>query len=59
MNISNPDITADEYLRREISVWGEDYVYDLIDRGYTPVKLSNGKWSWLYTGQVSVVTSTS
>lgn len=38
---------ANEFIKREIHVWGEDYVDDLFDKGYVPVKLSNSKWSWL------------
>ena len=40
------DITADEFIKREYRVWGEDYIDDLIERGYTPFYI-NGKWTWL------------
>ena len=36
-----------EFIKSEIAVWGEDYVFDLIDRGYTPVQLViNGSLRW-------------
>ena len=38
---------ANEFIKREIAVWGEDEIDYLIESGYVPVKLSNGKWSWL------------
>ena len=46
---SNDTITADEFIKREYRIWGEEYIDDLINGGYTPVLLSNGKWSWLYS----------
>jgi hypothetical protein len=40
-------MTADEFIKYEISVWGEDYVDNLLDRGYTPVQLvMYGKLRW-------------
>jgi hypothetical protein len=41
--------TADEFVKSEIFVWGEDYIFDLIDKGYVPTLLEeNGslKWTW-------------
>ena len=40
-------IEANEFVKRYATVWGEDVVDDLFDRGYVPVKLSTGKWAWL------------
>jgi hypothetical protein len=53
MATSDTDITADEFIRRYIAVWGEDEVDYLIESGYIPVQLSNGKWTWLYTTAVT------
>jgi hypothetical protein len=44
----NMMITQDEFVKREIAVWGEDYVYDLIDRDFTPVLLNGNKWVWKF-----------
>lgn len=41
-------ITQDEFVKRETAVWGEEYVFDLIDRGFMPVLLNNEKWVWQY-----------
>jgi hypothetical protein len=51
-------MTREEFINREISTWGEDYIFDLFDRGYEVVSLTarNGdtRWSWvLTTGRVS------
>lgn len=38
-----------DFVRREIAHWGEDYVDDLINKGFVPVLLNeNGslKWQW-------------
>lgn len=40
-------MTREEFITHEISVWGMDTVFDYIDRGYEPVLLSNGRWSWI------------
>lgn len=42
-------ITESQFVKSEMAVWGEDYVYDLIERGYSPVLTDNG-WYWLLTG---------
>lgn len=45
-------MTKQEFIDHEVSVWGEDYIFDLLDRGYEAVQLSfNGdnsqiKWWW-------------
>lgn len=39
-----------DFIRKEIAVWGEEYVDDLIDRNFLPVLLTeNGalKWVWV------------
>lgn len=44
--------TEDEFIKAEMTLWGEDYIFDLIERGYTP-KLTNLGWRWFYSsGQV-------
>jgi hypothetical protein len=48
-------IEANEFILREIRVWGDEYVDDLFDKGFIPVKLSNGKWAWLLDTAKSVV----
>lgn len=45
-------ISETEFLNREIAVWGEDYVFDLIDRGYELIPLTDSKtgsvkWAWI------------
>jgi len=42
-------ITLNEHLKSFIAVWGEDYVDDLLDRGYEPILVTDGstvKLSW-------------
>lgn len=40
-------MTKDEFISREVSVWGEDYIFDLIDCGYKPAQLEMfGKLQW-------------
>lgn len=52
------DMTLDDFVKHECRVWGEDYVYDLMDRGYT-VHLTDRGWRWFapvranYTDHVS------
>ena len=45
---------ANVFILREIRIWGDEYVEDLFDKGFVPVKLSNGKWSWLLESVDSV-----
>jgi hypothetical protein len=44
-------MTLEEFINREINVWSEDYIFDLLDRGYEPVELISDtgqtKWSWV------------
>lgn len=43
-------MTETEFIQHEIAVWGVDYVFDLLDRGYTPTQLIvNGtlRWWWI------------
>lgn len=42
-------MTIDEFIKREIAVWGEDHVESLIDKNFVPVLLSDGRWNWLLT----------
>lgn len=39
-------ITENEFIRREIAIWGEDEIFDLIESGYVPV-LTNRGYKWL------------
>jgi hypothetical protein len=43
-------MTREQFISREIATWGEDYVFDLFERGYVAVQLSNGsrvRWTWM------------
>jgi len=46
-------MTREQYINREISTWGFDYIADLFDRGYEVRQLTNShgesKWSWVLT----------
>jgi uncharacterized protein (UPF0128 family) len=38
-------MTEREFLDREIAIWGYDYIFDLIDRGYRVVPVGSGyRW---------------
>jgi hypothetical protein len=40
-------MTKEDFIRREMNIWGEDYIFSLIDRGYDPVQLViEGKLRW-------------
>lgn len=39
-------MTKDQFIAHESHVWGSDYVFDLLDRGYVVVMTSEGKWGW-------------
>jgi hypothetical protein len=42
-------MTKDEFIQHEVSVWGEDYIFDLIDRGYEAVEMvvdGSTRWWW-------------
>lgn len=36
-----------EFYKNQVSVWGVDYVEDLVERGYAP-KLTEHGWKWIY-----------
>ena len=36
-----------QFIEREIDLWGEDAVFDLIDKGFRPV-LTNKGWRWIH-----------
>lgn len=40
-------ITLDEFVKRECALWTEEYIFDLIERGYTPILTDHG-YKWLY-----------
>jgi hypothetical protein len=48
-------LTINEFVREQIATWGQDYVDDLLDRGYIPVCTSAG-WRWLYADVESPLT---
>lgn len=50
-------MTETEFMRRELTLWGESYVFDLVDRGYVPTLTTQG-WRWLLTRQETPYTST-
>ena len=47
--------TREEFITREVRVWGEDYIFDLLDRGYEVAELRDSrgvsKWTWLLTNE--------
>jgi hypothetical protein len=48
--------TEDEFVRAEIAVWGEDYIFDLIERGYSPQPYyADGRrvWRWVQAAQAA------
>jgi hypothetical protein len=43
-------MTETEFIKRECVLWTEDYIFDLIDRGFRPVLVSAEKiekWVWI------------
>ena len=45
-------MTREQFIAKEVATWGEDYIFDLLDRGYEVVELHMGtqlKWTWLLT----------
>lgn len=56
MNSHNQILTEDEFLKKEIVLWGENYIFDLVDRGYT-LKLTTAGWRWILPASVPVVTA--
>jgi len=46
-------MTKQEFIDKEIATWGQDYIFDLIDRGYEVVELVDAhgqmKFSWVLT----------
>lgn len=39
-------MTKEEFINREVYVWGEDYIFDLIDKGYNVIEV-NGVFKWV------------
>lgn len=39
-------LTETEYINKLTALWGEEYVDDLIHRGYLPIRTNEG-WRWL------------
>lgn len=44
------NLTESEFLNKEISIWGLEEVEDLIDRGFNPIKTTQG-WTWVLPAQ--------
>jgi len=46
-------MTKQEFINHELDMWGEDEVFNLIDKGFEPVQLLNElgevKWTWRLT----------
>ena len=45
-------MTREQFIAKEVATWGEDYIFDLLDRGYEVIELRMGthvKWTWLLT----------
>ena len=46
-------MTKDQFINREVTTWGEDYIFDLLDRGYEAIELidqtGQTRWSWRLT----------
>jgi len=46
-------MTEQEFINKEIAIWGEDYIFNLVDRGYKAACLISRsgemKWSWVLT----------
>jgi hypothetical protein len=44
-------MTSDEFITSEVNVWGMDYVFELLDAGYSPIELISEtgqiKWTWI------------
>lgn len=47
--------TKTDFFHREVHVWGEEYVYDLVERGYTPILTTEG-WRWMIVTNVQTPT---
>jgi hypothetical protein len=46
------ELTETQFINSEIAVWGEEYIFDLLERGYEPIALtdeSTGKRVWKWT----------
>jgi hypothetical protein len=43
-------MTKDQFINHEIATWGEEYIFNLLDRGFVPVRVFNQegavKWTW-------------
>jgi hypothetical protein len=52
-------MTREEYISHEVAIWGEDYILDLIDRGYLPVLTTAGyKWMVVSDDEYQAMTGT-
>lgn len=49
--------TETDFIKHETRVWGEEYVDDLLNRGYTTVLTSVG-WKWLLPSMIGGRTNT-
>lgn len=39
-------MTRERFIEQETTIWGYEYIFDLIDRGYLPVNTEHG-WKWM------------
>lgn len=47
-------MTESEFIAKEVAVWGEDYVFDLLDKGYVPAFITSlNKWVFLNKAQIT------
>lgn len=47
-------MTKEQFIKSEIATWGEDYIFDLFERGYTVILVTDGtdtKWIWVLTNE--------
>jgi hypothetical protein len=49
-------MTEQEFINQESAVWGEQYIFDLIERGYS-VRLTDHGWVWCLPQRVDSVTT--
>lgn len=41
-------MTESEFIAKEVATWGQDYVYDLMDKGYVPTYVAElDKWVFM------------
>lgn len=43
------NMTIEEFIEKETSIWGVDYIFDLYDRGYVPTFVEGLGWRFMPT----------